>query len=259
VVARLYSHLTIRPCRPVPVSGDGHPDWPYAGDMRQRLQNQLPSVLALTLVTLLIAPIASLASSGLPATVTMYPESAGPGEVVEVTGLDFPAEAAVELKLTTSASTVPLIGVTTSLDGSFRELVTLPADAPPGVWELNATAPGGVVAAHAFDTTGMMDAAALAEADPATDATAETTAGSGNSIGDIAFMLVIAGVLGAISIAGMFAWLQVRADGPQPGMGAGSDLIWSGSESDAAPELTASEEPHWKAAQGESSPASRSS
>ncbi len=39
-----------------------------------------------------------------------------------------------------------------------------------------------------------MDAALLAEADPATTATAATTAGSGNSIGDIAFMLVIAGV-----------------------------------------------------------------
>ncbi len=53
-----------------------------------------------------------VASSGLPATVTMYPESAGPGEVVEVTGLDFPSGAAVQLELTTSASTVPLFGVT---------------------------------------------------------------------------------------------------------------------------------------------------
>jgi len=34
-------------------------------------------------------------------------------------------------------------------------------------------------------------------------------------------------------------------------MGAGDDLIWSGSGSETAPELTATDEPFWKAAKSE--------
>jgi len=59
--------------------------------MRERRQTLLPTVLALTFVALLVTPIAAMAASGLPATVAMNPESAGPGTTVEITGLDFPS------------------------------------------------------------------------------------------------------------------------------------------------------------------------
>ena len=44
----------------------------------------------LALAVLMLAPSAVVASSGLPASVAMEPDSAGPGSVVEVTGIDFP-------------------------------------------------------------------------------------------------------------------------------------------------------------------------
>jgi|GEM_PF-4302496 len=224
---------------------------PTLGGMRERLQTLLPSVLALTLVTLLYAPVATLASSGLPATITMYPEAAGPGELVEITGLDFPGGTAVELQLTTTAGTVHLASATTAPGGDFRELVTLPADAAGGHWELEARAADGSIAAFAFDTSGSAPVAVAAgTAEGAAEGTAAATT-SGNSTSDIVVMLVIAVVLGAVAIAGMFAWRQVRDGGPQAGMGAGDDLIWSGDASEAAPELTATDEPFWKAAQSE--------
>jgi hypothetical protein len=211
--------------------------------MRERRQILLPSVLALSLVALLLIPVVASASSGLPATVTMYPETAGPGEVVEVAGLDFPGRAPVEVQLTTAAGSVLVATATAAADGSFRELVTLPADRPDGLWELRASAAGDSLATYTFDPS--------APAIGAGTDRSTTTAGSGNSTTDVLVLLVIAVVLGAIVIAGMFAWRQVRGDGAHTGMGTGDDLIWSGGSRDATPELTATDEPYWKAVKSE--------
>ncbi len=73
---------------------------PRLQDMRERRTTLLTTVLVLAFVALLVAPLAASASSGLPSTVTMYPETAGPGTTVELTGLDFPGDAIVEVELT---------------------------------------------------------------------------------------------------------------------------------------------------------------
>ena len=135
----------------------------------------LPTVLALTFVALLVNPIAAMAASGLPATITMTAESAGPGATVEVTGVDFPTNAAVELQLSTADGTVHLGTATTTDGGYFREVLTLPVGAPVGSWELRAAAPDGSNATLAFAVA-------------ATDATAPepaVAAPRGNSLADI--------------------------------------------------------------------------
>lgn len=212
--------------------------------MRERLQTLLPSVLALALVSLLAGPIAASASSGLPATITMYPEVAVPGDTVEVTGLDFPGDATVALQLTTSAGTVPLADIATSSSGDFREVVPLPVGVPEGFWTVQAIAPDGSTATYAFAAGGAAAAAALLDETAA-------AASSGNSASDIMVMLLLGVVLGGIFIGGMFAYRILKDDGSQPGMGAGDDLIWGGGSADATPQTTATEEPYWKAAQSE--------
>ena len=59
-------------------------------------------------------------------------------------------------------------------------------------------------------------------------------------------LVLIAVVLGAVATAALYAWRLVNEDRLQPGMGAAEDLIWSGTEAGATPEMTATEEPHWK-------------
>jgi hypothetical protein len=210
--------------------------------MRERRTTLLTTVLVLAFVALLVAPLAASASSGLPSTVTMYPETAGPGTTVELTGLDFPGDAIVELELTTADGTIPLTTVRTATGGHFRSVMSLPVTATEGAWQLRAVGPDGSTATYAFTTSVGI---APVVVDPATPASA------GNSMSDSVVMLVIALVLGGVAIGGMFAYRMIRDDGPQTGMGEAADLIWSGTGKDATPELTATEEPHWKAAQSE--------
>jgi hypothetical protein len=212
--------------------------------MRTRLQTLLPSVLALTLVTLLVAPLVSLASSGLPATMSMYPETAGPGSTVEISGIDFPAERVVEVQLSTPDGTVPLTTITTSPSGDFRQVVALPIEASDGVWELQAIAADGTTSAYAFATA--LDAAAVVVAAE----TVPSVVPAGNSSGDIALMLIVAVVLGAVAFGGLFVYRQIKDESP-PGMGKGDDLIWGSGVAVAGPEQTATEEPHWEAANTE--------
>ncbi len=190
--------------------------------MRERLQILLPSVLALALATLLAMPALTVAQSGLPATISMYPESAGPGATVEVTGLDFPAASAVALQLATPAGTTTLATVAASEGGYFRQLVTLPAEAPAGAWTLEARAADGSRAEFAFGS-----GAPVTAPPPAAVAVAATEAG-GSSSADIMVMLVLAVVLGVVAIAALYTWRSMQAERSQPGMGAGDDLIWSG-------------------------------
>jgi len=201
-------------------------------------------MLALTLVTLLFVPLVSLAASGLSATMSMYPETAGPGSIVEISGIDFPAERVVEVQLSTPDGTVLLTTTTTSASGDFRQVVALPIDAPDGAWELQATAADGTTSAYAFATDS--DAAAAVVAPGA----ATSAVPAGNTSGDIALMLIVATVLGAVAFGGMFVYRQIK-DESQPGMGKGDDLIWGSGPGVDGPEQTATDEPHWKAAQSE--------
>lgn len=207
--------------------------------MRTRLQTLLPSVLALTLVSLLVLPLAALAQS--PA-ISMYPETAGPGSTVEVAGIDFPPERVVEVQLATPDGTVPLTTATTSADGDFRQILALPLGVREGAWELQATAADGATSTFGFVTSpdAALDVAAA-------EAAAVAPAPTGNSGGDIALMLIIAVVLGAVAFGGIVVIRHLRDESP-PGMGKGDDLIWGGGKAET-PERTATEEPHWKTAE----------
>ena len=207
--------------------------------MRTRLQTLLPSVLALTLVSLLVVPLMATAQS---AAISMYPETAGPGSTVEVAGIGFPYERVVEVQVATPDGTVPLTTTTTNREGAFRQIVALPLGVAEGAWELQATAADGTTSVFAFMTS--PEAAAAAAAATTTDAPA---APSGNSGGDIALMLVIAVVLGGVAFGAMFVYRQIKDESP-PGMGKGDDLIWGGGKAET-PQQTATEEPHWKSAQ----------
>jgi hypothetical protein len=194
--------------------------------------------MLLTLMALLAAPVAASASSGLPATLTMYPEAAGPGATVELVGLDFPAAQSVAVELAAAGSTAPMLTATTEDGGYFRAVLTLPSDLAPGSWELRAAAADGSAAAHAF-------VAVPAAADAA------AAASGGNSASDIVVMLVVAALLAAVGGGGALAWRLVRDETSQPGMGAGDDLIWSGTAEGTTAELTAAEQPAWPAATAE--------
>jgi len=208
--------------------------------MRTRLQTLLPSVLALTLVSLLVVPLSVLAQSGAPA-ISMYPETAGPGSTVEITGIDYPPQRVVEVQLMTPDGTVPFTTATTSTEGDFRQIVALPIGATEGAWELQVAAADGTTSRFAFVTTPDAAVGVALAADLA------ATAPAGNSGGDIAIMLIIAVVLGGVAFGAMVVYRQVKDDSP-PGMGKGDDLIWGGGTPEG-PEQTATEEPHWKVEQ----------
>ncbi len=206
--------------------------------MRTRLQTLLPSVLALTLVSLLLVPLVATAQS--PA-ISMYPETAGPGSTVEIAGIDFPPGRVVEVQLATPDGAVPLTTATTSPEGDFRQILALPLGVTEGAWELQATAADGTTSTFGFVTS--PDAAVdVAAAEASTAAAA-----AGNTSGDIALMLIVAVVLGGLAVGGMVVYRQIRDESP-PGMGKGDDLIWGGGKAET-PEKTATEEPHWKSAE----------
>lgn len=219
------------------------PTCAYPRAMREKGLSWLPSVLALAFTALLVAPVATLAASGLPATITMLPEEAGPGASVEITGLDFQPNQTVDLQLTTTAGPVELGTATTVEGGYFRQAVTLPADAPIGYWEVRATDADGSVAVHLFES---VEAAAPAAAETVSS---EAEAAGGNSAGDLIVMLVFALLIAGVGGGVAYVVYQNRVGSRQPGMSAGADPIWSSSAALADPEATATEEPTWIAAQ----------
>lgn len=216
--------------------------------MRVRSLPLLPAVLALALAMLVALPAIVAAQSGLPATVSMYPAAAGPGDRVEVTGLDFPARTTVVLELDAPSGRSTLGTVATGDDGSFRALVSLPGSAEEGEWTVSArSADGAVFAGHPFSSNG---AGALASASAARIAAESGATTSSGTTTDKLVLVLIAVVLGAIATAALYAWRLVRVDQPQPGMGSAEDLIWSDSASEPRSELTATGEPYWRQAAG---------
>lgn len=199
--------------------------------MRDRSSTTISSVLTslvLTAVGLLTISSVAGADSGLPASITISPDGAQPGAEVQVAGLDFPSGQTVQLQLTTTAGAIALGTAVTEDGGYFRQNVTLPADIPPGFWELRATAPDGSVAVLIFES-GAAAPALPADAAPPTVAEA---AAEGFSGVDIMVMLVVALLVSGIGGAFAYAWFVIRREGRQPGMGAGDDPIWSGGHAD---------------------------
>lgn len=208
-----------------------------------------PAGMLLVLVAVLLTPISAMAASGLPPTITMVPDAAGPGSVVEVSGIDFPARQLVEIQLDSAAGRSDLAVLMTTEEGYFRSFVELPADITAGSWELRATALDGSSAGYAFD------AASAATVDATGAAGSNVEAGlsvrRGNSGTDIMVMLVLAALLAAIGGGAAYAWREVRGEHVEPGMAAGSDPIWSlaGSD-DTGPELLAPPDPERGAVRG---------
>lgn len=189
----------------------------------------VPSVLASTLIALLLAPVAVLAASGLPSTITMTPAAAGPGSTVEVVGLDFPAGATVDLQLTTTAGAVPLGTATVEDGGYFRQSVSFPTEVSPGFWELRASV-GDAVAVTIFEAT----AGSAGPIEAATSIAATAAAGAAGPGGsDLIVLLVLAVLAGVIGGAGAFVWRQTHAPMGDPGMASGDDPIWSGASTES--------------------------
>src|SRR5688500_20132414 len=116
--------------------------------MRHTQRPRITCMLVLAFVALSYPLAAASAASGLPASIAMNPEDAGPGSVVEVVGLDFPPEGSIELQVTTTAGPVSLGSTVATQGGYSRHAATLPSDADPGFSELSATGPGGSTAVH---------------------------------------------------------------------------------------------------------------
>lgn len=196
--------------------------------MRERRKTLLPSVLVLTFVTLLVAPITVSAASGLPATITMQPASASPGSSVEIVGLDFAGGQPVDIQVTTTAGPVHLATVTTAEGGYFRATVTLPADVAPGFWELRATGVDGRAAAHIFEAGEVAPVVvAPAQEEPVSAATE-----SGGSGGNVLVVLVLLALIGGIGGAAAYVYRQLHRTEEQPGMATGDDPIWGGAPTD---------------------------
>lgn len=199
----------------------------YPEDMRERRLPLIPSVLASTLVALILTPMAAMAASGLPSTITMSPESAGPGTAVEIVGVDFPGGQALELQLTTTAGPVLLAQTTVEDGGYFRQNITFPADIAPGFWELRATAANGTAAVHIFEAAGAAVSAAVVTATSASPAT-----GSGAIDGTLITLVVLALLIGGIGGASFYVYQQIRHPHVDPGMASGDDPIWAGATGD---------------------------
>lgn len=198
--------------------------------MREGRRLRLSSVLVLTVVAVVTVSFAAAAASGLPASITMRPASAGPGSAVEVVGLDFPAEQAVEIQLTTTAGPVHLATAMTEAGGYFRQRVTMPRDVEPGFWELRATATNGVAAAQIFEASAP---AAVAAPDVAAVSTSEDPVPAGNNSGaNLLVMFVLLFTFGAIVIAAAFVYYRLHHPETDPGMASAEDPIWGGAPTD---------------------------
>jgi hypothetical protein len=247
--------MTIGPAHTVSACDAAVPTGTYARSMRDSRSTLHSLVLLSALLLLLVAsvagPVAANSPSGLPPTISMDPTSAGPGSVVEVTGIDFPSQQLIEIQLDTAAGRSDLAVLITTDDGYFRKFVELPADVSAGWWELRVTALNGVSASHAFDAASAdtVDVTGASEAASA----AGLSVRRGNTGSDIMVMLVLAVLLAAVGGGAAYAWREVRGEHMQPGMGAGTDPIWSVAGSDdPGPELIGSNQPDLGALHGES-------
>jgi hypothetical protein len=211
------------------------------------------ALLAALLATLLAAmlPLAVMAASGLPPAVAIIPDQPGPGGRAEISGLDFPAGASIELMLVTNAGVTPLGTATASTTGTFRQAVTLPSTVVPGWWEIRATGPGDTIAVRLFKPGAPVvvppapagqaaDPAPLVAAEPEKPAPAAPPGAFDGT--DLVAAAVLIGLLLGIALVFFRTWraLRFRSPGPAPrrrpsrrsggddDLPAGDDPIWSG-------------------------------
>ena len=220
--------------------------------MRERLLGLRTTVLTLVFIALLAIPAAAAAQSGAGAVITMQPESASPGTAVEITGLRFPTEMTVALRLTTGTGTFDLATAATGRDGTFRQLVVLPALPQVGAWAVKAEAADGTTASYAFEPAAPA-APAAPEVTPVevpagapTSVAAADTAVADSATSDSVFLVIIGCLLGMVSTGALYAWRLLQEERVQPGMGQAADLIWSDGRADVLTEPTAASEPFWK-------------
>jgi hypothetical protein len=201
----------------------------------------LPGLLAAALLA--TAPLTVGAAPGLPPAVAVTPDQPGPGAEVEVSGLDFPPEARIELLLITNAGVTPLGEAATSTTGAFRHVITLPQVQVPGWWEIRATGPGDAIAVRLFKP-GAPVARPVAPPEGSVAEPAAAAAASGNAgpaeVGeplpstDLIVMAILGVLLGGIAVVTVVAWRSTRRRGPgpdpvgDPDLPAGDDPIWSG-------------------------------
>lgn len=93
-------------------------------------------------IGILIAAAALAALLGPPAwahgnpEITVQPAQAPPGGTVTVTGSEWEQGLALQIELRGAAESVTLADVTTSDEGAFTVILTLPADTSPGSYQL---------------------------------------------------------------------------------------------------------------------------
>lgn len=194
--------------------------------------------MALALSALSLFPISVMAASGLPPTITMTPQAAGPGSQVEVVGLDFPPGGQVDLLLTTTAGPVPLGSTVVEEAGYFRQSVVFPAELAPGFWELRATGPQAAVAVlifEALDPSVLASGAIRADASASSDTLVRPTTPSSLIDPNLVVMAVLVLFAVGMASAGAFIWYQTHRKEGEPGMGAGDDPIWSGARARGNP------------------------
>jgi hypothetical protein len=198
----------------------------------------LLSTVSPFLLILSAAASAAAAGSGLPPTVSINPAEPAPGTQVQVTGLDFPPSSPIELRLVTDAGVTTLGTVTTTDNGMFAQVVSLPATVVPGYWEMRASGPDRAVAVRLF-----VPSAAPAGAAPAPDAETTTATVPGVAPGlagtpvpqespllpnDLIVVVVLLGLAIGIAVAAFFTWRVTHRREGDPNLPQGDDPIWSG-------------------------------
>ncbi len=97
--------------------------------MKKITFGSLPYIFLFLFALLFVQP--ALAHGGEPR-LEISVERINPGGLVEVRGVDFDSEELIALSLTRSKIQIPLIEVTTDVEGTFTQVIVLPADLSTG-------------------------------------------------------------------------------------------------------------------------------
>lgn len=82
-------------------------------------------------------------------------ERINPGGTVELRGVDFDYEQLVTLSLTSTHAEIPLNEVTTDVEGTFTQIVVLPADLAPNIYNFQAKTDHEVVTSPTLTVWGV--------------------------------------------------------------------------------------------------------
>jgi hypothetical protein len=104
--------------------------------MKKITFGSLPFIVLFLFALLFVQP--ALAHGGEPR-LEISVERINPGGLVEVRGVDFDEEESIVLSLTGPNIQIPLIEVTTDLEGTFTQVIVFPADLPTGEYNFIAS------------------------------------------------------------------------------------------------------------------------